>query len=773
MAGVASPRATRAGALDAASCAPFRCRRAPAERRARRCPGARPLEHRDLPSRSAHRPRRGRHGRRRRPLGVGPLRQGRHPVRRRHDLDGPRLRQHRRRRPRQAGHHRRRARRRGAGRRPPRGRRQKVVVRYGRKLDRHRRRRRRTSYWTTATTVAAAPAELGIRADSAKLSVSRSQPLGRQGLALSVTTPKDVTVRVDGKNPARPQHRPDRRPCSPSSKVTIGAKDRVSPALTTAVGKTASAITVARVKQKTVNVTQAVAFASRTHPGRRPVPRARPARSPPAHQGTRVVTYLETWVDGKLETARPRGTTSPSSRSPRSTADGTKAARSPRRPSSARPAAARPASVLRQRLVRRRPQPRRHAACGTGSPSASPAATGTSTPATATTAACSSPRHVAGQRRRRLRPARRPRLPRAADHRRRSATTPRPASARGAARTRPDRLATYHRLRPPNPLRFGGRCRVPPRLLGMNDEALQAQPSGTVPAGCRADPRDRRASGRAPDQAVGPELRRRRQHRHADRAAGRGRAERHRSSRSGPGLGSLTLALLPEVGARGRRRGRPDPRRSAAGHRRARLAPAYADRLTVVGADALHVRSAARPPADRPGGQPALQRLGAGRAQLPRGLPHAAAGARHGAARGRRAARRRPRQPRPTACPASRPPGTPTCGSRARSAAACSGRCRTSTPGWCSLVRRRAAADHRRVRARTCSPASTPRSPSGARPCGPRSRAGPAAPTRAEECAAGGRHRPPDAGRAAGHHRVRRPRRRGRRVIRASPRVAT
>ena len=66
----------------------------------------------------------------------------------------------------------------------------KVVVRYGRLLtvtvDGATR-----EYWTTATTVAAALSEMGIRADTAKLSASRSQTLGRAGLALAVTTPKD------------------------------------------------------------------------------------------------------------------------------------------------------------------------------------------------------------------------------------------------------------------------------------------------------------------------------------------------------------------------------------------------------------------------------------------------------------------------------------------------------------------------------------------------------------------------------------------------------
>ena len=76
----------------------------------------------------------------------------------------------------------------------------KVVVRHGRLLtvtvDGAEK-----SYWTTATTVSSALSEMGIRADTAKLSVSRSQTLGRAGLALAVTTPKPVSVKVDGTDP--------------------------------------------------------------------------------------------------------------------------------------------------------------------------------------------------------------------------------------------------------------------------------------------------------------------------------------------------------------------------------------------------------------------------------------------------------------------------------------------------------------------------------------------------------------------------------------------
>ncbi|MFF9134150.1 ubiquitin-like domain-containing protein [Streptomyces sp. NPDC014806] len=52
--------------------------------------------------------------------------------------------------------------------------------------------------WTTARTVEAALAQLGVRAEGAYLSASRSQRIGRAGLALDVRTERAVTVMADG-----------------------------------------------------------------------------------------------------------------------------------------------------------------------------------------------------------------------------------------------------------------------------------------------------------------------------------------------------------------------------------------------------------------------------------------------------------------------------------------------------------------------------------------------------------------------------------------------
>ena len=144
----------------------------------------------------------------------------------------------------------------------------------------------------------------------------------------------------------------------------------------------------------------------------------------------------------------------------------------------------------------------------------------------------------------------------------------------------------------------------------------------------------------AAHQAVGPELRRRRQHGAQDRPRRRGRARTTSSSRSDPASGSLTLALLPEVT-------RSPPSRSTRGWRRP-------SRGTVRGAPA----GECRPAAARRGRRADLTKLPgpdptALVANLPynisvpvvlsflQRLPTHRAGPGHGAARGRRAARGR------------------------------------------------------------------------------------------------------------------------------------
>jgi uncharacterized protein YabE (DUF348 family) len=180
---------------------------------------------------------------------------------------------------------------------------QKVVVRYGRLLtvtvD-----GRTKEYWTTSTTVAGALAELGIRGDSAKLSVSRSEPLGRRGLVMSVTMPKDVSVAVDGKRLHARTTSATVAGVLSELHVTLRPLDRVSPAQTTRVTKSGLLVAVSRVTQKRVADKVGVGFgtARRNDAG---LYRGTTTVATAGRPGVKVVTYLETWVNGKLASRRP------------------------------------------------------------------------------------------------------------------------------------------------------------------------------------------------------------------------------------------------------------------------------------------------------------------------------------------------------------------------------------------------------------------------------------------------------------------------------------
>jgi uncharacterized protein YabE (DUF348 family) len=179
-----------------------------------------------------------------------------------------------------------------------------VVIRYGRKLtvtmD-----GKTTDYWTTATSVDAALAELGIRADTAKLSVSRSEPLGRSGLALTVSTPKNVTVNVDGGTKTVASAGPTVADALQQLEVTLGAQDRVSPAPETPLTE-GLAVTINRVEKKTVNEIQSVGFAV-TNKDDATLAKGTKKILTQGVAGEQTVMFDEVWVDGKLESRNQTG----------------------------------------------------------------------------------------------------------------------------------------------------------------------------------------------------------------------------------------------------------------------------------------------------------------------------------------------------------------------------------------------------------------------------------------------------------------------------------
>ena len=178
---------------------------------------------------------------------------------------------------------------------------QKIVVRYGRKLTVTVDGKTR-EYWTTATTVAAALQELGIRADSAKLSASRSQTLGREGLTLSVSTPKALTVRVDGKNLTGTSTGLTIKDALNELKVSVDKDDRVKPGLAAPVSDGLK-IAVQRVSSKTITATEPISHGT-VEKSDSALYKGDTKTLTSGKAGAKVVTYKVTTVDGKTESKK-------------------------------------------------------------------------------------------------------------------------------------------------------------------------------------------------------------------------------------------------------------------------------------------------------------------------------------------------------------------------------------------------------------------------------------------------------------------------------------
>ena len=172
-----------------------------------------------------------------------------------------------------------------------------VVVRYARELDVTVDGTAQT-YWTTELTVDAALKALGIRADGARLSASRSLPLGRQGLALTVTTPKQVTIAADGKTRRVTTTAPTVGDLLTEQSITVRPADKLS-VLTSAPTVKGLVVALTRIDTKTVTRTEKVAFTTKK------VSDATLFKGDtkvvtPGKAGTRKVTYAITLADGKV-----------------------------------------------------------------------------------------------------------------------------------------------------------------------------------------------------------------------------------------------------------------------------------------------------------------------------------------------------------------------------------------------------------------------------------------------------------------------------------------
>ncbi|MGA8248426.1 MAG: transglycosylase family protein [Nocardioides sp.] len=178
-----------------------------------------------------------------------------------------------------------------------------IAVRYGKRLrldvDGHT-----STYWVTATDVRGALQEINRSFDRAHLSVSRGAGITRDGLRITVATPKRLTVVVGGR---RPVHRTvpaiDVRQALKALHVHVGRHDVVRPGLHHRIGDgDRLVLTRIRIVRRRVSA-ESMGYPTVTHDdssmlqGRSTVVRA-------GHDGLRNVTYRITYRNGRLVARR-------------------------------------------------------------------------------------------------------------------------------------------------------------------------------------------------------------------------------------------------------------------------------------------------------------------------------------------------------------------------------------------------------------------------------------------------------------------------------------
>ncbi|MFI7588740.1 ubiquitin-like domain-containing protein [Spongisporangium articulatum] len=133
-----------------------------------------------------------------------------------------------------------------------------VVVRYARPLTLTVDGKKQT-FWTTDLNVDSALNSLGVRALGAQMSASRSQPIGRGGLTMWVSTPKKVKLVVGGKKQWLTTTAPNVSALLTQKAVVVNPLDKLSavPSAPLVEGQTVS---LTRIERKRVTRAETVAF---------------------------------------------------------------------------------------------------------------------------------------------------------------------------------------------------------------------------------------------------------------------------------------------------------------------------------------------------------------------------------------------------------------------------------------------------------------------------------------------------------------------------------
>jgi uncharacterized protein YabE (DUF348 family) len=183
---------------------------------------------------------------------------------------------------------------------------QEISVLYGRQLTVNADGTKR-SYWTTADSVNEALADLGLRYDTgAVLSTSRSAPLGREGLELVVKTPKTVQIVHQGKVATIKSMAGTVGQALTEAKVRWDSDDRITPAAATPLKLGVNRIGFVSVLTKRVTKSVAIAHGT-TETKSATLDEGTKKTTTKGTDGAKSVTYLYTYLDGKLSATKVVG----------------------------------------------------------------------------------------------------------------------------------------------------------------------------------------------------------------------------------------------------------------------------------------------------------------------------------------------------------------------------------------------------------------------------------------------------------------------------------
>lgn len=174
-----------------------------------------------------------------------------------------------------------------------------ISVLYGRELTLTLDGETRT-VWTTARTVEEALAFLGLDATDAKLSASRSDAIGREGLSLEVSTAQDVTLTHQGATtPLKVAGTVS--DALTAAGVTVDSDDILTPAADTALTKDL-AISVVVVDQSTSTKEVAIPF-EKTEKESADLKKGKKKVETEGVDGVKTETYLDVYHDGVLQSS--------------------------------------------------------------------------------------------------------------------------------------------------------------------------------------------------------------------------------------------------------------------------------------------------------------------------------------------------------------------------------------------------------------------------------------------------------------------------------------